>query len=241
MLSACDSKNGFYESDEQIKDNSVSSTLLITGHSGPGEVEPDETLPLDLLPPGTLPDVSELPKADLTNVGENIYVSLLPGEEYNAIGFHYIYEPDSGKERLLVIYIFDQIGSYNLMSIYETDFHGVEGLCKKLCDGFTAKVLLNVNISFQESMYATNFGSSFPESEKIYWDEPKSSDKSKQLYFGKIIEKVSDTVSYQSLDYNFDLCLYGNIDNTNSKAISIRMDVMNKIYERFDLTKYIIG
>lgn len=113
----------------------------------------------ELVPPGTLAQVDAIPPADQSMVGKT--VPILFAEKQSAICFHYLYDADTGTERLSVIVP----AVLPLLIVFETQLGGAEALCEKISQEavFDAKILAFVNISFEENMYAVAAGSVYEE------------------------------------------------------------------------------
>lgn len=123
--------------------NEAAITRFLTETNRSGRIPPED----HLVPPGTLPEVDRIPKADQSLVGTT--VSILFAREQQAIPFHYILDKESGAERLTVVIRTDRIP---LLIVFETDLGGASALRDKMMNEipFDAKIMAFVNISCEE-------------------------------------------------------------------------------------------
>ena len=127
------------------EDTYISRFLTDVNFNGVIDKE-DETVP-----PGTLPEVSKIPKADDTLVGTEVLINLDNGQ--SPVTILYQYNPHTGTERLVAIISCDNIP---MLIIFRPEFGGVSALCEAMLTGdpFYATILSITNISPQEAMYA---------------------------------------------------------------------------------------
>ena len=107
----------------------------------------------DLVTPGTLPDVSLIPKADQVSVGSNVLISL--DSSQTPVAFLYHLDTSTGAERLAAVIFCDNIP---MLIVFQPELGGVSALRDALTTGtaFSAAIVSIVNISYEESMYAFN-------------------------------------------------------------------------------------
>lgn len=128
-------------------ENTIISNLL-TEVNLTGKIQASD----QLVPPGTLPAVSEIPSADQSVVGRSVTVNLASNQPEGSFLFRI--DPQSNKGMLAVVLRADQLFYIPLLLILETELDGSD-LCQALTSGadFTATVLSATNISFDEGMY----------------------------------------------------------------------------------------
>jgi len=105
------------------------------------------------LPPGTLPDVSLIPAADQSLVGQTVTVNL--GSNQPKGSFLFRIDPVSGNGLLAVVLHADQPFYIPLLVVLEANLD-FPALCQALSTGadFSATIISATNISFAEGMYA---------------------------------------------------------------------------------------
>lgn len=107
------------------------------------------------VPPGTLPEIQQIPAANQTLVGKIVPIVL--ARKQQAISFYYTYR-ENGTERLAVFIPAEKIP---MLIIFETTLGGADGLYDHIKSEkvFQAKILAVVNISYEEgNIYAYNVG-----------------------------------------------------------------------------------
>lgn len=95
------------------------------------------------VPPGTLPEVEQIPKASQTRVGET--ASIVLSQKQSKVAFYYSCA-ENGTERLAVFITARRIP---MMVIFETELGGIQELCRhiKTEEVFQGKILSVTNIS----------------------------------------------------------------------------------------------
>ena len=106
------------------------------------------------VPPGTLPDISQIPPADQSIVGKSVTVNL--GSNQTAGTFLFRIDPQSNKGVLAVVLRADQAFCIPLLVILETDLNSTT-LWQALTSGadFGATVISATNISPEEGLYTS--------------------------------------------------------------------------------------
>lgn len=101
--------------------------------------------------PGTLPDVSQIPKADQTSIGGEVLISL--DSSQTPVAFLYYFDPSTGVEHLAAVISCNNIP---MLIVFQAELGGVSALCEALATGtaFSATIASIANISYEESMYA---------------------------------------------------------------------------------------
>ena len=182
-------------------------------------------------PPGSLIDPDSIPKADQSDVGKTVELSI--GDKI----FDYFYDSQSGKERLLVLESVDFYQNLGKITIYETKLGGMDGLIAALKKPFNAKILAISNISWEEVNYAHTAKEYLEDSipigrfsaeELIDLSAPVKNPRADQWY-----------CSVQSLDSSDVMGLLSNLTDAPSKVLQTRMNRIDSILTRFDLKKYL--
>ncbi len=182
-------------------------------------------------PPGSLIDPDSIPKADQSNVGKTVELSI--GDKI----FDYYYDSQSGKERLLVLESVDFYQNLGKITIYETKLGGIDGLIAALKKPINAKILAISNISWEEVNYAHMAkeyleesipGGRFSAEEMIDLSDPVKHPDTAQWY-----------CSVQSWDSSDVIGLLSDLTDTPSKVLQTRMNRIDSIIARFDLAKYL--
>ncbi|MDO4316988.1 MAG: hypothetical protein Q4C48_02155 [Lachnospiraceae bacterium] len=208
------------------------------------------------LPPGTLPEVDSLPKADDSSVGSKCTLRLLATERQS---FAYYYDAKSGRERLVTVpvppdeeYIF-QGESYVLppkaapITVYETALGGIDGLRAALNGEIEATVLAVVNISYQE-IDAAHCAIAFQE-------EPTDALQSVELNFGETASEglgrffganspepySKNEALWQLLPDGQYVMLWEAVKEEDDTRNPNMDEIFRRIYERFGLTELIFG
>lgn len=186
-----------------------------------GSLYPSE----EMVPPGTLPELDEIPPYDQDLIGEKVSITLA-GDQLRT-SFYY----RSGEnERLALV-----IGEFNipLLMVFETNLGGVEALCQKLAaeESFEATILAAVNISFQEGMYARNVATTredFPVYEQFDLDS------------GVIPTAGGEYIGIVGLDDKTIVkCIKGSQTGDPSDMLVHAFDIFYRIFDRFDLNQYL--
>ncbi|MGN0999073.1 MAG: hypothetical protein ACI4PO_05925 [Faecousia sp.] len=178
----------------------------------------------ELVPPGTLPEVDSIPRADQALVGST--VSILFARQQQAIPFHYLRDAQSGTEHLTVVIPTDRIP---LLIVFETNLGSASALCEKMTkeEPFTAKIVAFVNISFEEGMYAemTTRYSDASDAEMVFISNPGALNG--REYIGV----------YGTGDDGVPLSVMKGPQGASVSAdLQGSLDVFYRIYERFSLT-----
>lgn len=127
---------------------------LLTDINYNGKIQPGT----ELVPPGTLPEISRIPSADQSAVGTTVKINLGIGQPKGS----YLYRVDSQNNReLLAVVIHAARENTNngfyipLLAVFEVELGGLKGLCSAIStqESFSATILSLTNISFEEGMY----------------------------------------------------------------------------------------
>lgn len=181
--------------------------------------------------PGTLPDPDSIPKADQSDVGKTVTLSI--GNKT----FDYFYDSKSGKERLMVLESVNFYENLGKITIYETKLGGLDGLIAALKKPINAKIIAVSNISWEEVNYAHTakeyLDSSIPcgrfsSEELINLSAPAKNPRTNQWY-----------CSVQSWDSSDVIGFLSNLTDEPSEVLTTRMDRINSILQRYDLAKYL--
>lgn len=177
---------------------------------------------IDTQPPGTLPDVSELPEADQTLVGMNISLTL---ELNQKGGCTFCYYYDGEKEWLAVSYPQDDTGC--LLGLYQVELGGADVLFETIAAGksFRVSVLAMKYISFLEAMYTRQVAYGAVEN-MTYYFAAEQTPSAKGCFVGCV---GTDTMKLMK----------GGDPTTVPEELSTAFTVFYKIFDRFDLTQYI--
>lgn len=182
-------------------------------------------------PPGSLIDPDSIPKADQSDVSMTVELSI--GNKT----FDYFYDSQSGKERLLVLESVDFYQNLGKITIYETKLGGMDGLIAALKKPINAKIIAISNISWEEVNYAHTAkeyledsipSGRFSADELIDLSDPVKNPRADQWY-----------CSVQSLDSSDVIGLLSNLTDAPSKVLQTRMNRIDSIITRFDLSKYL--
>lgn len=201
-----------------------SSTLvsgLLTDINLNGKIQSTD----EIVPPGTLPDISCIPTADQSRVGETVTINL--GSNQPTGSFLFYSDAQSGKERLTVVLRAEQAFYIPLMIILETDI-GLDGLCHALstAEDFSAKIISATNISFEEGMYSicslVRYIGTLPEAEVISIESPPENTPNNGWYVGNFGNN-----EYPSL--------FGGEKGSVSKEIQKEFSVYERIFTRFSI------
>lgn len=211
------------------------------------EVKNSEEESVQVLPPGTLPEVSQIPQPDQSIVGELKEYSF---DNYENLIFAYYYNEDTKEERMVMIEVPPLLNSkYPKLWILETTFGGWDGLRKHFTLSFEATVLAYKHISFEESEYAYNAtvpGSGMAE----YYNEGEVMDFSKEInksntieyYLGRICktcpENTHDTVMNEIENGSY-VAVLSNASEVESERLKSRKETFESIYKRFGLKEVI--
>ncbi len=174
-----------------------------------GNISPND----ELVAPGTLPDVSQIPKADQQLVGSDVLINL--DSDQTPIAFLYYLDPSTGVERLAAVISCDNIP---MLIVFQPELGGISGLCEALTTGeaFYATIVSITNISFEESMYA--FSASENDGENaIDFNIPPENDGEKCWLVGFLGTQAGE--NYSGLFYA----------NANS------LEIYHRIFTRFSL------
>lgn len=206
------------------------------------------------VPPGTLPEVDSLPKADTSLVGTTCTLRLLDVERQR---FAYYYDAKTGRERLVTVpvppdkYIPEEEievpPAAGPLTVYETSLGGVEGLKAAMTGEIEATVLAVVNISFQEIMYAETGITCVDEASealrKIDLAAKDTASEGLGYYFGANSSRAypRNEDMWQQLPDGQYLILWEPLEDTSMPNYPDTAEVFRQIYERFGLTELVLG
>lgn len=181
--------------------------------------------------PGSLISPDSIPKADQSDVGKTVTLSI--GNKT----FDYFYDSQSKKERLMVLESVNFYENLGKITIYETKLGGLDGLIAALKKPINAKILAVSNISWEEFNYAyipkeyldgSISSGRFSTDELIDLSAPVKNSRTDQWY--------CSVKSYNSSDVNG---LLSNLTEEPSAVLQTRMNRIDSILTRFDLKKYL--
>ena len=225
LLAACaDVQNGTADGTTEAATTPVQATTAVTTTSAT-TTEPTPA------PPGTLRDPASIPKADQSDVGKTVTLSI--GNKT----FDYFYDSQSKKERLMVLESVDFYENLGKITIYETKLGGLDGLIAALKKPIEAKIIAVSNISWEEYNYAYTYKEyledsipigEFSADELIDLSAPVKNSRTDQWY--------CSVQSYDSSDVN---SLLSNLTDEPSAVLQTRMNRIDSILGRFDLKKYL--
>lgn len=196
-------------------DTSISN--LLTEINLNGKIQPGQ-----VTPPGTLPDVSQIPPADQSIVGEAVTVNL--GSNQPSATFLFRFDEQRNKGMIAVVLS----ANVPLLVILETDLN-ITTLCQALTSGadFGAVVISATNISSEEGLY-TSFNPSLndlrPE-EIVDLRTPVITDPAGVQFIGRFGGKTTPL-----------LCKYNmNLSNI-SESLCNKHNTFSKIFSRFSIS-----
>lgn len=187
-----------------------------TNHNG--TITPYE----QLVPPGTLPEVWQIPKADQELVGET--VSIILAKEQQVICFYYICTTD-GVERLAV-FIGDNIP---LLMVFETTLGGIDGLCSAIKSEtvFQGKILSMTNVYVEEGVYQAKSvcGYKYGISDHEILTENATMSVGECLGYVGVVDSAGST----------EVFIKGGVYETASSSLQKNIDWMKEKFRRFSL------
>lgn len=202
--------------------------------------------------PGTLPSTQTLPSADNSDSGKKVNITLRPDITiFNLLDvrlsaseksvpqsvFVYFYDKTTEKELLFTVeypFFMDAFcENVSTLTVYQTNFGGISGLCDGIDKSFEALQLKKYIISGEESMYCYNackaseyWDALLSEEEIVNVSYPAENPNQIQFYFGYIEEDSQGSYSVHML---------GNYAPSPSKGLTHRYEVFEKIFNRFDI------
>jgi hypothetical protein len=144
---------------ESVADPQTYVVQLLTNINYNGKIQPGT----EVVPPGTLPEITQIPAADQTAVGSTVQINLGAGQTKGS----YLYRVDSQNNRELLAVVIHAArenttnGFYiPLLAVFEVELGGLKGLCSAIStqESFSATILSLTNISFEEGMYTLSAG-----------------------------------------------------------------------------------
>ena len=179
-----------------------------------------------ITPPGTPPEVLQIPPADQSIVGKTVTVNL--GSNQPAGSFLFRMDSQSDKGLLAVVLRADQVFYIPLLVILETDLNSTT-FCQALTSGtdFNATVLSATNISFEEGHYtACNINSDqvAPE-EAVDLETPLATHSSSVQFFGKFGGEDVPAL------YKYDISM-----SDASERLHSKFQAFSNIFSRFSIT-----
>ncbi len=204
-------------------DHEAAITRFLTAVNVSGTITPDD----ELVPPGTLPSVENIPQPDQSLIGSE--VAIFFADKQQPIPFHYIYNSTTGEERLAVVIRGVHIP---MLILFETNLGGPNGLFRKIADQvpFHATILAMINTSNQEGMYtlnATRYNDGVDPNEMIVLDNLTEMSSGEYLgVFGTAYDENNILIS------NFK----GTLCPTESESLRDDLAVFWSIYDRFSIT-----
>lgn len=200
-------------------------TRFLTDVNHKGSIPPGDKP----VPPGTLPEVSRIPKADQSWVGSTVQVIL--ARQQQVIPFYY-FCGDDGTERLAMVVEAERIP---LLIVLETALGGYQKLCEKIAaqEVFTGRVLSMTNICPQENHYAyaaCSIVENVAAQEIINMESPTGGP-GKGVFVGAVGVTAGDkTVSM----------MMGSFSGDASEALHSKLKVFQRMFERYELTDFTV-
>lgn len=206
---------------EQPWSHKAALTNLLEETNRTGELLPPAE-PEMTAPPGTLVDISRIPKASQNRIGET--VSIILAKQQQSIPFYYACS-ETGEERLAV---FINAPKIPMLVVFETKLGGIKGLYSHIASEavFEGKILSMTNISWEEG--AIHAVSACIYIEDIPAKEILTADTA--LVAGECIGIVGTDSSGAVLNV-----LRGGKYSTASNALKEDIDWMNQKFERYGI------
>ena len=193
----------------------------------------------ELVPPGTLPDVSSIPQPDQSEVTS---IGTYSFDIFDITSFAYFYNQKSKEERLVLVE--GGAGKYAQLLILETDFKGAAGLKSALDEIFQAKLLACKNISFEEGQYAYNASLAVgcANEERIDLKSEFKNETDNQMYFGNVrpsYPKYPSDAIVTELNSGRFVMIATNVNEEGSEGLQENKEIYERIFERFGLEEII--
>lgn len=210
--------------------------------------------------PDSLPHPDDLPKSNSPYVGQTMKVSfsMWAKEVDGGVPFVYVYNPDTNTGRLAVsqlpnllwpssaVALGEDIPSVSVLTVYNPEWKGLDGLLGALSGGFFAQVENSTFISYQEGQYLLGsmaHPATYHEQyhsieiiDPLAVPAPRGHHSGLEIYMGIVTNHVPDDKAYWT-DLGNDSYVYltGNLAATPSEAFSGRLSVFTRIVKRFSL------
>ena len=170
-------------------------------------------------PPGSLIPVDRMSKADQSRVGETVEIALIPWSG-SPLCYHYVYDSQTGEERLAVV-MSEDFMKKSMLIIFRTELGGLDALCAVLerPTAITCEILSITSIMSAEEMYANN---------AMFSEEL---DESEQYTQGMELPAVEEGFGY--LDTQGMWVFVG--DDTPSEEYESILKVYTRMYTRYGL------
>ncbi|MBO5323082.1 MAG: hypothetical protein J6A88_03155 [Oscillospiraceae bacterium] len=209
---------------ESSADPQTYVSQLLTDINYNGKIQPGT----ELVPPGTLPEISRIPSADQSAVGTTVWINLGAGQPKGS----YLYRVDSQNNReLLAVVIHAAPEKTNkgfyipMLAVFQVELGGLKGLCNAISteESFSATILSLTNISFEEGMYTqvSATAADIPSEEVI------------DLFVGS--DAAPNGWYIGSYGDNGSTVCYGGSKDTVSQQTSNDFAVFERIFTRFSI------
>lgn len=184
--------------------------------------------PTETVTPGTQADPSAIPQPEQDSVGTTVQISLTfpDSDGHYATAFHYLRNEETGNENLVLILSDDKL-HFPLLMVLKTDFGSANAMLEHIRDQkvFTGEILAMVNTDYEEGIiFVRNavLGTTGVEDREIVdISSPGQLD-------------GTEYIGYLSSDQA--LVVKGNNGAEISVGLEDDLNVLGKIYDRFDLS-----
>ena len=193
----------------------------------------------ELVPPGTLTDVSTIPQPDQSEVTS---IGTYSFDIFDITSFAYFYNQKSKEERLVLVE--GGAGKYAQLLILETDFKGAAGLKNALDETFQAKLLACENISFEEGEYAYNASLAIgcADEERKDLNSEFINETDNQIYIGNVrasYPKYPSDAIVTELNSGRYVMIATNVNEEESEGFQKNTEIFERIFERFGLEEIV--
>lgn len=194
--------------------------------------------------PGSLPDPKTLPKADCSDVGNTITVSMdeILSQETGDVVFAYVYNGRDDTGLLAVFTHYENEKPSAMLTVYEPDWSGIGSLIPAFEAGFEAKILDRAIVSSEESyrLYMASYQLSKTtglKEEEIIPANAENAGDGMYWYFGHVSKQQNDRKAFlmQSGKY---ISMVGNAENAAGETVSTSIENLKQTAQRFNLEAF---
>lgn len=195
--------------------------------------------------PGGLVDPKTLPKADHSDVGTAVTVSMntllaeQPGD-MKTLTFAYVYNGTHQKGRLAVFTHYEDEKPVSMLTIYETDWTDIGNFLFAIEEGFQAEIVDRAIVSSEEerrlwmASYHVSDNLQLKEAEIVSSDTPMTSDDGMYYYFGHISNQRNDPKCLETKTGNY-LMIVGYAESDCGESIATAIKNLKLTAKRFGL------
>ena len=196
--------------------------------------------------PGTLIDPKDLPKADRLDIGSTVAVSMetllqeLPEGE-KTVTFAYVYNGTEQTGRLVAITYYEYEKPAAILTVYEPEWSGIEGLLSAIEGTFPAKIVDRAIISAEENRrllmnsYRVSYDAVLKDAEIISPSNGmQPAGDGMHYYFGHISNQSNDSKCYKTQAGNYWM-LVGSAENSASESVLSGITNLKATAKRFKL------